>query len=254
VAADLPLTCLPGPSAVTTALAVSGLPADRFCFEGFAPRKQAARRGWLAALDREPRTCVFFESPRRLAECLTRWRELVPDIPVELTEMRPAELLAALRSEEMDAGFSFGLPDSEAIAQHVAWMSPIVALLPRAHELACREVVSLAELSSFPAIACSASYHPGLCQQMKAVRRRYSVAPTIVGEARTLTGYLTRVAAGQGVGVADADHMRALRRTDVVVVPLAEPVHFTTYVLHKHRRNGLPESLQRFLTHATALN
>jgi 16S rRNA (cytidine1402-2'-O)-methyltransferase len=56
---------------VTTALAVSGLPADRFCFEGFAPRKQAARRGWLAALDREPRTCVFFESPRRLAECLT---------------------------------------------------------------------------------------------------------------------------------------------------------------------------------------
>jgi 16S rRNA (cytidine1402-2'-O)-methyltransferase len=71
VAADLPLTCLPGPSAVTTALAVSGLPADRFCFEGFAPRKQAARRGWLAALDREPRTCVFFESPRRLAECLT---------------------------------------------------------------------------------------------------------------------------------------------------------------------------------------
>lgn len=71
VAADLPLTCLPGPSAVTTALAVSGLPADRFCFEGFAPRKQAARRGWLAALDAEQRTCVFFESPRRLAECLT---------------------------------------------------------------------------------------------------------------------------------------------------------------------------------------
>ena len=70
VAADLPLTCLPGPSAVTTALALSGLPADRFCFEGFAPRKQAARRGWLAALDTEPRTCVFFESPRRLAECL----------------------------------------------------------------------------------------------------------------------------------------------------------------------------------------
>lgn len=63
VAADLPLTCLPGPSAVTTALAVSGLPADRFCFEGFAPRKQAARRGWLAALDSEARTCVFFESP-----------------------------------------------------------------------------------------------------------------------------------------------------------------------------------------------
>ncbi len=70
IEAGLPLTCLPGPSAVTTALAVSGLPSDRFCFEGFAPRKRAARRHWLAALAAEPRTCVFFESPRRLADCL----------------------------------------------------------------------------------------------------------------------------------------------------------------------------------------
>jgi 16S rRNA (cytidine1402-2'-O)-methyltransferase len=70
VEADVPLSCLPGPSAVTTALTVSGLPADRFCFEGFAPRRQAARRAWLASLAGELRTCVFFESPRRLAECL----------------------------------------------------------------------------------------------------------------------------------------------------------------------------------------
>ena len=55
---------------MTTALAVSGLPADRFCFEGFAPRKQSARRTWLAGLAGEPRTAVFFESPRRLADCL----------------------------------------------------------------------------------------------------------------------------------------------------------------------------------------
>ncbi len=68
--AGLTVSCLPGPSAVTTALAVSGLPADRFCFEGFAPRKQAARRAWLAGLGNEPRTIVFFESPRRLPECL----------------------------------------------------------------------------------------------------------------------------------------------------------------------------------------
>lgn len=69
--ADLPVSCLPGPSAVTTALAVSGLPAERFCFEGFAPRKQAARKTWLKVLAAEPRTCVFFESPRRLAGTLT---------------------------------------------------------------------------------------------------------------------------------------------------------------------------------------
>ncbi len=69
-AADLPVQCLPGPSAVTTALAVAGLPAERFCFEGFAPRKQSARMTWLRSLTAEPRTCVFFESPRRLADCL----------------------------------------------------------------------------------------------------------------------------------------------------------------------------------------
>jgi 16S rRNA (cytidine1402-2'-O)-methyltransferase len=68
--AGLPVQCLPGPSAVTTALAVSGLPSEKFCFEGFAPRKKSARRTWLASLTDEPRTCVFFESPRRLAACL----------------------------------------------------------------------------------------------------------------------------------------------------------------------------------------
>jgi 16S rRNA (cytidine1402-2'-O)-methyltransferase len=70
VEAGLPVRCLPGPSAVTTALAVSGLPAEKFCFEGFAPRKKAARRAWLDSLADERRTCVFFESPRRLAACL----------------------------------------------------------------------------------------------------------------------------------------------------------------------------------------
>jgi 16S rRNA (cytidine1402-2'-O)-methyltransferase len=62
--------CLPGPSAVTTALAVSGLPSEKFCFEGFAPRRHSARMTWLVTLAAERRTCVFFESPRRLAETL----------------------------------------------------------------------------------------------------------------------------------------------------------------------------------------
>jgi 16S rRNA (cytidine1402-2'-O)-methyltransferase len=70
VSEDLPVTCLPGPSAVTTALALSGLPCDRFCFEGFAPRKPGERTKWLTALRDEPRTAVFFESPHRLASLL----------------------------------------------------------------------------------------------------------------------------------------------------------------------------------------
>jgi 16S rRNA (cytidine1402-2'-O)-methyltransferase len=70
VAAGVEVTALPGPSAVTTALAVSGLPADRFCFEGFLPRRAGERRRVLAALAEEPRTLVFFEAPHRLQETL----------------------------------------------------------------------------------------------------------------------------------------------------------------------------------------
>ncbi|MET9262987.1 16S rRNA (cytidine(1402)-2'-O)-methyltransferase [Amycolatopsis sp. NPDC004079] len=68
---DLPITCLPGPSAVTTALALSGLPCDRFCFEGFAPRKPGERSKWFAELASERRTVVFFESPHRIASLLS---------------------------------------------------------------------------------------------------------------------------------------------------------------------------------------
>jgi 16S rRNA (cytidine1402-2'-O)-methyltransferase len=70
VSAGLAVTSLPGPSAVTTALAVSGLPVDRFCFEGFLPRKAGERRRALAALAGEPRTMVFFEAPHRVGAAL----------------------------------------------------------------------------------------------------------------------------------------------------------------------------------------
>ena len=73
----LPVTCLPGPSAVTTALAVSGLPSDRFCFEGFLPRKAGERRARLSALQAERRTAVLFEAPHRLAAALADMAEVL---------------------------------------------------------------------------------------------------------------------------------------------------------------------------------
>lgn len=73
--AGLKVICLPGPSAVTTALVLSGLPSDRFCFEGFLPRRPGPRRQRLRELADERRTMVFFESPRRLAGCLTDMAE-----------------------------------------------------------------------------------------------------------------------------------------------------------------------------------
>ena len=70
-AAELTVTSVPGPSAVITALALSGLPSDRFTFEGFLPRKGGERATALSALSGEPRTMVFFESVHRLGDTLT---------------------------------------------------------------------------------------------------------------------------------------------------------------------------------------
>jgi 16S rRNA (cytidine1402-2'-O)-methyltransferase len=70
IEAGIEVTSVPGPSAVTTALAVSGLPSDRFCFEGFLPRKAGERRTRLGSMAQEPRTMVFFEAPHRLAGAL----------------------------------------------------------------------------------------------------------------------------------------------------------------------------------------
>ena len=70
VEAKILVEVLPGPSAVTTALALSGLPTDRFCFDGFVPRTQGAREKFFDALKFESRTIVFFEAPHRLVETL----------------------------------------------------------------------------------------------------------------------------------------------------------------------------------------
>lgn len=75
VEAGITVTSLPGPSAVTTALAVSGLPSDRFCFEGFLPRKPGERARRLDALAGEERTMVFFEAPHRLQAGLAAMAE-----------------------------------------------------------------------------------------------------------------------------------------------------------------------------------
>ncbi|MFT0892622.1 16S rRNA (cytidine(1402)-2'-O)-methyltransferase [Pseudochelatococcus sp. G4_1912] len=98
----------PGPSAVLTALVVSGLPTDRFFFEGFLPNKSGARRARLAALSEVPSTLVFFESPRRVAEMLADAAAVLGDrqaaVARELTklyeEVRRDKLPALAKSYE----------------------------------------------------------------------------------------------------------------------------------------------------------
>jgi DNA-binding transcriptional LysR family regulator len=193
-------------------------------------------------------------SQPRLSECFMRWRNVAPEIPLELTEMRATELSAALKREEVDVGFSFGLPDDDAVAQEPAWSYPLLALLPRGHELASSGALALPDLLAFPLLSCSGERQPGLVYQIMAIIRRHAETPTLAGEANTLSGYVTRVAAGMGVGLADAGHVETLHRSDVVVVPLVETEHVITHVLHKHQRFGSPEAVQRFVAHAKTLH
>jgi len=95
---------IPGPSAVITALTVSGMPTDRFCFEGFLPQKSAAMRRKLEQLKDEPRTMVFYESPHRVLKTLKAMLEIWGDIPIicarELTKLHE-EILRKPLSEQI---------------------------------------------------------------------------------------------------------------------------------------------------------
>ena len=188
-----------------------------------------------------------------LTEAFTRWRALEPSVPLELAEMRASELAAALEREEVDVGFAFGLPDSPEVVQIPAWSYPAMAILPSSHELASQSVLSVGELFAFPFLSFKALRQPGLSKQISEIAGRHTTAITPAGEACTLAGYMTRVAAGLGVGLADAGHLAMIRRNDLTVVALAESEQITTFVLHKHQRFGLPDLLSRFVSSASAL-
>lgn len=161
VAEDLPVTCLPGPSAVTTALAVSGLPSDRFCFEGFVPRKPGEKAKWFAELAGEPRTVVFFESPHRLAATLAEAAEALGDrraaVCRELTktyeEVRRGSLaeLAAWAAEgvrgEITVVLAGASPRAVSVADLVGEVSSRVAVGERLKSVAA-EVAAASGVSS----------------------------------------------------------------------------------------------------------
>ncbi|GLY95539.1 ribosomal RNA small subunit methyltransferase I [Actinoplanes sp. NBRC 103695] len=107
--AGFPVTAAPGPSAVTTALALSGLPSDRFVFEGFLPRSGSARRSRLRELAAEPRTLILFEAPHRVGDALA-------DLVATFGPERPAAICRELTKtyEEIRRGTLSELADGAA--------------------------------------------------------------------------------------------------------------------------------------------
>ncbi len=156
VAAGVTVTAIPGPSAVITALALSGLPTDRFSFEGFVPRR--GRVAALRTLSREERTMVFFESPHRLADTLR-------DIALALGETRRVAVCRELTKlfEEVKRGTAAELADWAAhgvkgeICIVVEGAPPAVADLPAGIEQVLGLVASGARLKESAAEVAEAT-------------------------------------------------------------------------------------------------
>lgn len=146
--AGVAVSAVPGPSAVLLALALSGLPADRFCFEGFLPARAAPRRAALRALAGEARTMVFFEAPHRIAETLVDMQEAFgagreAAVARELTKLHESvyrgSLARLLQIAADDANFQRG-EITVVVAGAAAAAPPDEAFVRRALDLLAAEI------------------------------------------------------------------------------------------------------------------
>jgi 16S rRNA (cytidine1402-2'-O)-methyltransferase len=159
VEAGVRVTAVPGPSAVLTALALSGLPVDRFCFEGFPPRKAGERARVLEANAAEPRTMVYFEAPHRLADTLAAMaRAFGPDRPAavcrELTktyeEVKRGPLgdLAAWAAEGVRGEITVVVAGAEPKSRSDASPAELAALVTAREEAGEHRKAAIAEVAA----------------------------------------------------------------------------------------------------------
>ena len=160
VQVQVPVTVAPGPSAVLTALALSGLASDRFCFEGFLPRKPGERRRALESLTTQERTMIFLESPRRVHDALVTMAEVLGgERPAalcrELTKTHEEVLRAPLA--ELVRATADGVLGEVVLV--VAGAEPVAA----SPEAAARKALTLAEAGMrLKAAAAQAAGEAGL--------------------------------------------------------------------------------------------
>lgn len=139
VAEGIPVEVIPGPSALVAALVISGLPTDHFTFEGFLPNRSARRRKALAALSRETRTMIFYESPQRLgaflADAVEEFGERRACIVRELTKVHEEILRGMLPELAGEIG------GRESVLGEI---TVVVAGAPKILELSVEEIVRAA--------------------------------------------------------------------------------------------------------------
>ena len=161
-AAGVQITVIPGPSAVLAALAVSGLPTDRFCFEGFLPRSRGERRAKFAELSTERRTMVFFESPHRILESLK-------DAAQEIAGDRPAAVCRELTKK-------FEHTERGTLAELVDWVAASAPKGEMVLVIAGAVAESVAASDLVPAVLALTAQGVGLKQAVAEVAEARSVS------------------------------------------------------------------------------
>ncbi|CUJ53138.1 LysR family transcriptional regulator [Achromobacter xylosoxidans] len=184
----------------------------------------------------------------RLSVLFRRWQEQSA-VRLDIRELPSGGQEAALRTEQLDIGLSFGVPPSEHLLAEPVWRDPLVAAVPRDHALAQVPALALDAIASLPLILCHPRYKPGWYAQVDALLQAAGIAPASIDLVESLAGMIVKVGAGCGLGFIDSAHAQTLSRPDVAMVPLADvAAQVTTYALRKAgRQDDLTETMAQFL-------
>jgi len=211
---------------------------------------KAAVAGYRGAL----RIALCDGIPRsHLATLLTWCREEEPEVEIRLSEVSLSDQLKGLRDGLYDACFSLTDEAQPGIVAEPIWHDPLVIILPSRHPLLVYKDVPLQEAVNYPVVLCDLQICAGCVPQLDKVRRANSSQCVITERATSHELMLTLVAAGYGVGLTSAAHVKFSQHNDIVVRPVTgHSLMFITYLLRPD--TGLSEQLRNFILRAKQIN
>lgn len=175
----------------------------------------------------------------RLASFLARCREEAPALEIRLTEVPLAEQLRGLRSGTFNAGFAFTAEVGDGIVAEPIWTDPLVVVVSSRHPLLVHKKIPLEDLIRYPFVMADPRLF-GRCNcELERLLHTAMGRPIVAEHVASIDMMLTLVAAGYGIGFANAARIGVCRRPDIVTRPLAAPnVVHTTYLLRPDSNNG----------------
>lgn len=184
--------------------------------------------------------------PSRLAALLAQCRAEEPEVETRLFQTPFAQQVKGLRSDLYDAGFAQSGEVGDGILAEPVWRDPLVVAVPARHPLLVHKRIPLEDVLRYPLVLCHPEVCEGCARQIQRVLRTVDAEPIVADHVRTHDMLIALVAAGYGIGLANATRIEDSRHSEVVARPLAgRAVMLTTYLLHL---DGEPsEQLRHFI-------